>query len=418
MIVKDKKYPNRVVKNFLQKGIDIIFQNGITDVPKEIALQLLQFSHDYELLEGDFGNGFELFKKHNRIILLGVFSSADGYGKSALHMAEALSKHVDVNVSTNFLNSYDVRKEFWDIVRKGINPDGLIIQYGIGSSFRRLQNPSIGWTMLETYEWPQSWIQNLNKNIDILFVPCESQKQAAVNSGFKGKVEVVPIGVLSAVFYPEKRKKRDDFIFGIAGNLTYRKGVDLLIKAFEQAFEGVENVGLFIKQGHIRNTFWLNKDIGLDPIWKNDPRILTIAEIWTDEEMRSNFYHNIDCYVSPSRGEGMGLTTIEAMLCNIPVILSDSSGLREQHEQGCNYLVKTNRTLVPKNHYGYPEELQAENQSWDEPDLDDLKSKMLEVYNNRSQAKKVAKRGYELALKEFSAEACAQKLINIINTYV
>jgi len=46
-----------------------------------------------------------------------------------------------------------------------------------------------------------------------------------------------------------------------------------------------------------------------------------------------------DIYLMPSRFEGISITTIEAMACNIPAILYDVPGLRDFNKEGKNSLV-------------------------------------------------------------------------------
>ena len=424
MIIKDKKYPSRILKNFKRQNRDLRFFNSRIKVNLGDALELLKFA-DYEVEEIDAIDINSEWLTNNKLIFAGVLGFANGYGKAGMHMVEALGDLCDVTCTRGHWNGYSdqyFRDKLQIITKKHIHNHGLLIQYGLGIGFIRLQNPSIAITMLECDLWPQSWIDNLNKNVDYLIVPCETQKDAVKKSGYIGKVSVSPIGVLSEVFKKKKVEKNKQFVFGIAGNLTYRKGVDILIKAFELEFPNDDDVALFLKQGEIRALYWNNKDIGLEEEWKKDPRINIVSEIWSDEELVEQFYSIIDCYVSPSRGEGMGLTTIEAMLCELPVILSDCYGLREQYKKGCNLLVKTDNVEVPTNCYGYPEDLKREGQRWDEPDVEDLRKQMRWVYENRKEAEKMGKNARKFAIENLSAESCAKQLIenidNIINQNV
>lgn len=100
-----------------------------------------------------------------------------------------------------------------------------------------------------------------------------------------------------------------------AGRLTYEKGVDRLIKSWQQVYEkhpewkldiygeGPERINLM----HLIQSLKLSKVITIHPFTKN-----IIQE-----------YINSSIYVLPSNYEGFGLVLIEAMACGIPCISFD-----------------------------------------------------------------------------------------------
>jgi glycosyltransferase involved in cell wall biosynthesis len=47
----------------------------------------------------------------------------------------------------------------------------------------------------------------------------------------------------------------------------------------------------------------------------------------------------LDIFVMPSLYEGLGMAALEAMACGLPVIASDTGGLRETVEDGCTGLL-------------------------------------------------------------------------------
>lgn len=423
MIIRDRKYVSRTIKNFRQTGQDIRFHNRLADVSRYIGLELLKLP-DYECVDdeakkADLGS----WKKNRRLIWDGVLGFNNGYGKSGMHMCEALGDITDLYSTSGHWHGYNSSR-YSDQIKKILEkriPEGndLIVQYNLVINLQRHQTPSIGFTMFETTKISTIWIDNLNDSLDYLIVPCKDQKKAFIDSGFKKRVYVSPIGVSASIYKPQKVEKNKEFVFGISGNLTYRKGVDLLIKAFEEEFpaDKYDDVALFIKDGTSRASYWWNRDIGLEE-YMNDRRINFVSEDWTDEELVNDFYNVIDCYVSPSRGEGMGLTTIEAMLCGVPTILSDCSGLRDQYKKGCNLKVTTDIVPVPQNRYGYPEDWRHPAQEWWEPRVSSLRRKMRWVYDNRKDAKKMGENGRRHALNNFTAEVCADKLVKTIDKIV
>jgi glycosyltransferase involved in cell wall biosynthesis len=63
---------------------------------------------------------------------------------------------------------------------------------------------------------------------------------------------------------------------------------------------------------------------------------------------------------------------------------------------------------------GYPPELQAEGQQWAEPNFDDLCDKMKWVYENRDKANDLGKKARKYALKNFTADIAADRLIQYL----
>lgn len=118
-----------------------------------------------------------------------------------------------------------------------------------------------------------------------------------------------------------------DFVFLFVGRLIYQKAVDVLIEAFSKAGSGK----LFIVgQGADRkNLEELSDKLGaLDKISflgvRNDiPEILAAS----------------DCFVLPSRYEGLGIVVIEAMASGKPIVISDFDAGKEMVVDGENGLV-------------------------------------------------------------------------------
>ena len=54
-----------------------------------------------------------------------------------------------------------------------------------------------------------------------------------------------------------------------------------------------------------------------------------IFQNYVSDEALKNLYQNAIAYVNPSLFEGFGLTNLEAMACNCPVISSDIKSLNE-----------------------------------------------------------------------------------------
>jgi glycosyltransferase involved in cell wall biosynthesis len=143
-----------------------------------------------------------------------------------------------------------------------------------------------------------------------------------------GKVEVIPYGLDSEAFAREAHPGvfrgelgvRDTPLVGFIGRMTGQKGVDVLLRAFAQVERQHPTVKLILAgDGPDRHALMrLAKSLGLQRAMFLDWR--------TDA---ANILADIDLLVVPSRWEGFGLVTLEAMAMGKPVVASRVSALPE-----------------------------------------------------------------------------------------
>ncbi|MGC9078264.1 MAG: glycosyltransferase [Candidatus Kapaibacteriota bacterium] len=171
---------------------------------------------------------------------------------------------------------------------------------------------------------------------DELWVPSNYTRQAFINSGIPlNKVQIVPNGVDPKLFqpngekYPLQTEKKLKFLF--VGGTTYRKGFDVLLQSYVGAFTAKDDVALVVK------------DMGTESFYRgqtsedminriketpDSPEIVYIKDYLTEEEMAS-LYRACDVFVSPYRGEGFSLPTLEAMASGLPVIVTEGGATED-----------------------------------------------------------------------------------------
>ena len=141
---------------------------------------------------------------------------------------------------------------------------------------------------------------------------------------FSSKIEVIYNSVDLAMFDAEKnnanllKNEENAFVFGFIGRLIHQKAVDVLIEAFANVQQRTmlviagqgnerENLETLVKKKN------LEQKVMFVGVQKNIPQFLT----------------SIDCFVLPSRYEGLPLVLIEAMAAGKPVIVSDFESAKE-----------------------------------------------------------------------------------------
>lgn len=119
----------------------------------------------------------------------------------------------------------------------------------------------------------------------------------------------------------------DDLLFGCIAANQKRKDLQGLIKAFAIARQHCSNIYLFLQTNLMceYNLIQAAKDYGLPPtsILKKPDN-----EKYLFESM-PKLYNSFDILINCSLQEGLSWTALEAMLCNVPVILSDTTAHSE-----------------------------------------------------------------------------------------
>lgn len=129
---------------------------------------------------------------------------------------------------------------------------------------------------------------------------------------------VIHNGIDTSVFRPTIPEKMPDMIpedttvLFFAGNLSNRKGGDLLPAIMEQ----------------LGDRFLLLLATGTAARQVTDCRMIRNLGILSQEQLVAA-YNRCDIFLSPSRLEGFGLSVAEAMACGKPVVATDCSALPE-----------------------------------------------------------------------------------------
>lgn len=238
----------------------------------------------------------------------------------------------------------------------------------------------------ETTRIPRSWIAKIN-NFDALLVPCEQNRQAFRDSGVKVPIELIHWGVDPEKYYPIERPEREVFTFGTMGALSIRKGTDVLIDAFREAFPTEKDVRLIAKTSY--NNY---------PFMVPDKRIEVQMTPVTHEELMRDFFKQVDCFVFPTRGEGFGLTPLEAMATGLPAIVTGWSGPLEYMTPETGWLIQ--HSFSPAKNFSetiYKEDCGE----WAEPNKEHLKMLMRHAYENRAETRAKGKAAAEHVQKNW-----------------
>ena len=173
------------------------------------------------------------------------------------------------------------------------------------------------YSMFESTMIDPAWIPYLEM-ADRIFVPSHFCQEAFASRGVK--TEVVPLGYNPNNFFYKEKQDDGIFTFSMYNAFDQRKGWDILFGAFVEEFGKQGDVKLILKTVMNKLPF---------PILKSQYPNVEIRTGSVPQQNLRDLLYETDCFVFPSRGEGFGLTPLEALACGTTSIIPNASGMSE-----------------------------------------------------------------------------------------
>lgn len=266
----------------------------------------------------------------------------------------------------------------------------------------------IGFCVYESTRFPENFYKRLHY-FDEMWVPTQWQFDSLVQQGYPlKKIKIVTEGVDINTFKPcENIPSKDKFRFLLFGRWDYRKSTTEIIRTFGETFKGNNNVELICSVENPYPSDGLNSTeerIKYHNLEYDNIKYLKFPS--RGEYVK--YLQEGDVFVSCARSEGWNLPLCEAMSCGTPSIYSDYGGqLQFASNKGIPVKVSHIRqaNITSRDVDG----------EYCEPDFDDLKNKMLDVYQNYDEYKKKAVTESKLIHEEFNWDNVAKNASNILN---
>jgi len=276
-------------------------------------------------------------------------------------------------------------------IHRRLHQTNLTIRHQWPPNFRR--PPAGKLAVILPWEYggaPRIWIEHIRQSVDELWVPSNFVREVFVRNGVPAeRVAVIPNGYDPKIFTTEGSSSRPqgsrDFVFFFVGGVIRRKGVDLLLHAFEAAFDPSESVTLVFLTSGSAGAYQHNSllpEIQAAVTNPKQPSVLSIFET-VDDLVLAGLYRGADVFVLPYRGEGFGMPLVEAMACGKPVITTAEGPAKEFCDHSNSYLVPATDDLV----FEPPPPLGpiAGGLTWFEPDFFELVATLRHVFENRQE---------------------------------
>ncbi len=284
----------------------------------------------------------------------------------------------DYEPDPEMLSRYPKARELLVKGKGEIYPEIEVRQMWPPRLFDTAGSPTIEYFAWEESLVPSEIVDEFNRYCDSVAVTSEFVKEALIDSGLLKPIHVVGNGVvrptrdgLSNAISELQECRRVSFL-NISSALP-RKGLDSLLKAYFDAFDGYDDVTLVLKMSSDLPQDFSDLFSALRSSTNSPPDVRIISRDLSDPELHS-LYYRVSCYVNSSRGEGFGLPVAEAMLAGIPVISVAHSGLSD-------FVSDKTAAVVPSTPVQSQSHLQTSGSLWFEPDVEQLAALMRRFYH-------------------------------------
>jgi glycosyltransferase involved in cell wall biosynthesis len=348
-----------------------------------------------------------------------------GYGVTSLNILRSLSKLTDVAYWPIGQVQISTEEEQADVVAamentKIYDKNAPCIRIWHQHDLAQFvgKGEHVGFPIFELDSFNKVELHHL-ASCDKLFVCSEWAKEVVKNNltqytANHYDTHVIPLGVDTSLFKPAV-SEHDRTIFFNCGKWEVRKGHDILIKAFIEAFKPEDEVELWLMCDNPFNTdkedrewysLFDSSELYMKDKIKLIPRVKTHREVY-------NIMRQTDCGVFPARAEGWNLEALEMLACGKQLIITDYSA----HSEFCN---SSNTYLLPVTE----KELAFDNKwffgqgSWAK--LDNVTKRLViawmrEVHSDKQAGRlKMNIHGVETAQK-FTWENSAKRIIECLN---
>lgn len=354
---------------------------GSAMAPYELSKQLQKNGHKVTVLTTDFQmnnvfidslDGIEVIPFHCQLNIGGLLisSSMNKYLKQNIDKFDIIHMHNFRTYQNIITHKYATKNN----VPYVLQARGSVLPFFQKQTLKKIFDIFFGYKIL----------RDSSKLIALTKIETEQYTKMGVD---KNKIEIVPNGIdlkkydnlpIRGMFRKKYGIKDDEKLILYLGRIHKIKGIDLLVSAFADLIQELDNAKLAI----------IGPDGGLLSSLKSqiadlniDNRIVFTGPFYNRDKLEA--YVDADIYVLPSVYETFPNTVLEACACGTPVVITNRCGIAD---------------IIDK--VGYVVEF----------DKDQLKNAMFEILNDNELRKRYKEGGNRLVSEEFSWNNVINKL--------
>ncbi len=365
---------------------------------------------------------------HIEVKMHGLFYDDSGYAKVNRNLALKLHNagiqiKISPKSSRNQLSESDlknlVKLEKTQISREHIQIDSVVPSFSEISSAKY----KILYTTVESYTVPKQFVDCCELYDEIWITSPWSAD--ILKQYVKKPIYVVPAGVDETLYKEEGESfvlpNTKKFVFLSVFAWGYRKGYDVLLRAFFDEFSESDDVSLLIVSKYQGNASRYHKNKIKEDIEqimrefpnKDLPHVVRYGQLTAEQDM-PKLYRAADCFISTTRGEGSALPPVEASMCGLPLIMTNASGQQMYLREDTAFLIEPDELVEIQRG-------QMHIHFWDGQKFPALTSKkvheqtkklMRYVYSHYDEAKKKNRKMKELILNNFTWNHTCDAAVN------
>jgi len=343
--------------------------------------------------------------------ILGKFFDNHSLSIINRNLALKLNKSKDINlcitpldsINTDFNLNVNTIKKLEKIALNEINNIHIQLRHSYPPIWNWPENKETKIIYIQPWEFskvPFEWQYRFENFADALCVPSNYEKQIFITGGMNpDKINTIPNGYDENIFnnesvepFPGVNPKKYNFVF--VGNGQWRKGVDILLNAWNDAFAKYDNCAIIIKDNP--SVYGMNNL--LNEIVKMQYKtgcadIIYIDDNLSEKEMAS-IYKNCKFIIHPYRAEGFGMHIQEAVACGCFPILPAIGPHTEFIPEDAGLRIAVNKQMIDISNSEYfalkpgdATTLMSSHTFVNEPVTESLKSQMQNIYHHHEKDK-------------------------------
>jgi len=363
-------------------------------------------------------------KNSDGVNLCGFINGNFGIAKNVKIIKKSL-ENLNINHNVNelrinskkFINEFNNTKENnFNTNIISVNPDNIL---NLIDKNYLTNKYNIGVWFWELEKLPKLWLENSKKYSEIWATSDFMFNIFKENLPSNTEIKRVnfPVDIPKKIDKKVAKKyfgiNEDEFLCLFIFDYTscyYRKNPNGVIKSFKDAFTNNEKCKLIIKSQNAPKEYFEK----IKNLVENDDRIILINEMY-DSEKINILLNSSDLYISLHRSEGLGLTLMESILLEKPVVCTNYSGNIDFCLPEWSELVDYKLNNIPQNSF-YTKLLDGVSAEWAEPNLKDATNKILKIYQNYSEYEEKIKKGREWIIENYNYENFERQIKEILKT--
>ncbi len=332
-------------------------------------------------------------------------SGEDVYSRASAKLLWAFDRAA-VDVNLGFLEGAE-RAELADfrindMKNRGRDRDRPQVLFGPADMLERADGArNVGFVFTPYDRFKPEWVKEMNR-LDEIWVPGESQREAALASGVKKEVAVMPLGVDPDYFHPGIKGYPLEGRFAFLSCVEWGPEVawEALIKAFTDEFSLDEKAVLVLKVTSPAPGAEVEEAVEAMGLPFDRAPVVFVMDHDVPAYQSGVLYRSADCLVHAGRSAGPAPEVAEALACGVPVVATDWGCAGELVDGEAVRGVESVKAPAPE-----------PGLTWADPYYGRLRSAMREVYEGAPEARRAALAASERVRSELSWDRIASRML-------